>query len=58
MTYGTDSDGTYFEGYAYEATTSGSNYGTTAEKKTRMCPNSPKALYNNSDMLANHFCWG
>jgi hypothetical protein len=25
MTYGTDSDGTYFEGYAYEATTSGSN---------------------------------
>ncbi|KAJ5338991.1 hypothetical protein N7541_010964 [Penicillium brevicompactum] len=34
MTYGTDSDGTYFEGYAYEATTSGSNCDTTAEKKT------------------------
>ncbi|KAJ5874126.1 uncharacterized protein N7529_002556 [Penicillium soppii] len=34
MTYGTDSDGTYFEGYAYEATTTGSNCDTTAEKKT------------------------
>ncbi|OOQ85062.1 hypothetical protein PEBR_31216 [Penicillium brasilianum] len=34
MTYGTDSGGTYFEAYAYEATTSGSNCDTTAEKKT------------------------
>ncbi|RHZ49224.1 uncharacterized protein CDV56_105778 [Aspergillus thermomutatus] len=34
LVYGTDSDGTYVEGYAYEATTSGENCDTTAEKKT------------------------
>ncbi|KMK58579.1 hypothetical protein Y699_07806 [Aspergillus fumigatus Z5] len=34
LVYGTDSDGTYVEGYAYEATTSGENCDTTAKKKT------------------------
>ncbi|KAL4739910.1 hypothetical protein BDV11DRAFT_204773 [Aspergillus similis] len=34
LVYGTDSDGTYVEGYAYEATTSGENCDTTAEEKT------------------------
>ncbi|KAF7158694.1 hypothetical protein CNMCM5623_003858 [Aspergillus felis] len=34
LVYGIDSDGTYVEGYAYEATTSGENCDTTAEKKT------------------------
>ena len=30
LTYGTDSDDGYYEGYAYEATTTGSNWDTTA----------------------------
>ncbi|OJJ97405.1 hypothetical protein ASPACDRAFT_62435 [Aspergillus aculeatus ATCC 16872] len=34
ITYGVDSEESYVEGYAYEATTSGSNCETTAEKKT------------------------
>lgn len=34
MIIGTDTDGIHIEGFAYEATTSGSNCRTTAEKKT------------------------
>ncbi|KAG2019251.1 hypothetical protein GB937_005164 [Aspergillus fischeri] len=34
LAYGTDSNGTHTEGYAYKATTTGSNCETTAEKKT------------------------
>lgn len=34
LTYGTDSDDGYYEGYAYEATTTGSNCDTTALLKT------------------------
>ncbi|PYH48543.1 uncharacterized protein BP01DRAFT_289377 [Aspergillus saccharolyticus JOP 1030-1] len=34
ITYGTDSDGSHTEGYAYKASTTGSNCDTTAELKT------------------------
>ncbi|KAF7156373.1 hypothetical protein CNMCM6106_009640 [Aspergillus hiratsukae] len=34
LTYGTDTADDYYYGYAYEATTTGSNCDTTAEKKT------------------------
>ncbi|KAL4728304.1 hypothetical protein ACLX1H_005047 [Fusarium chlamydosporum] len=49
MTTGTDSDGHYIEGYAYQATTSGHDCRTTAERKTILA-----AVKKCADWLHSH----